>query len=139
EYVIPKGTDTAIFTYALHRDPKHFPEPLSFKPERFFPENSAQRNPYAYVPFSAGPRNCIGQKFALMEEKVVLSSFLRKYRVESLEKIEDLKLAGDLLLRPEKQLEVKIFPRNLFLWLVFVLHSFCNIKNILLFFSISYR
>ncbi|KAL7646996.1 UNVERIFIED_CONTAM: hypothetical protein RMT77_002253 [Armadillidium vulgare] len=112
EYVIPKGTDTAIFTYALHRDPKHFPDPLSFKPERFFPENSAQRNPYAYVPFSAGPRNCIGQKFALMEEKVVLSSFLRKYRVESLEKIEDLKLAGDLLLRPEKLLSVKIFPRK---------------------------
>lgn len=60
-YAIPKGVNIIIVPFALHRDPEHFPEPEEFKPERFLPENASGRNPYAYIPFSAGLRNCIGK------------------------------------------------------------------------------
>ncbi|KAF5897410.1 cytochrome P450 4V2-like, partial [Clarias magur] len=58
-YKVPKGVNVIILAYALHRDPRFFPEPEEFRPERFLPENTSGRNPYCYIPFSAGLRNCI--------------------------------------------------------------------------------
>lgn len=61
-FKVPKGVNAVIIPYALHRDPRFFPEPEEFRPERFLSENSSGRPPYAYIPFSAGARNCIGKK-----------------------------------------------------------------------------
>ena len=58
--------------FAIHRDEKFYPDPEKFGPERFNDENKATLNPSVYLPFGAGPRNCIGSRFALLEGKVVL-------------------------------------------------------------------
>lgn len=63
-YTIPAGATISMHIYALHRNEEVFPDPLAFKPERFESEQFTARHPFAFVPFSAGPRNCIG-KFPL--------------------------------------------------------------------------
>ena len=59
-YTIPAGVSVSLQIYALHRNEECFPDALEFKPERFLPDEADGRHPFAFVPFSAGPRNCIG-------------------------------------------------------------------------------
>ncbi|XP_033117070.1 cytochrome P450 4V2-like [Anneissia japonica] len=109
---IPENTHAFVLTAALHRDERFFPDSEKFLPERFLPENSVTRHPFAYIPFSAGPRNCIGQRFATFEEKVILIHVFRKFKVESLQSFEDLKLQAQLILRPSTGTIVKLIKRN---------------------------
>ncbi|KAL7306904.1 hypothetical protein TKK_0001063 [Trichogramma kaykai] len=112
KYLVPKGSTATIIIPALHRDPEVFSNPESFDPERFSPMNCAKRHPYAYIPFSAGPRNCIGQKFAMLEEKAVISAVLRTYVVEAAERREDLSITTELVTRAENGLHIRIKRRS---------------------------
>lgn len=75
---IPKGVTISVQAHSLHRNPKYFSDPDSFRPERYLQDQ--QLHPFSNVAFSAGPRNCIGQKFAMLEMKCTLAGLLRAFR-----------------------------------------------------------
>lgn len=70
----------------IHMDPKYFPNPKEFDPERFMVENIKNIQPFTFMPFGVGPRTCIGSRFAIMECKIILYNLLIKFRFEMCEK-----------------------------------------------------
>ncbi|GIY59763.1 probable cytochrome P450 6a17 [Caerostris extrusa] len=78
--VIEKGTAVTIPVYGMHYDPEFFEDPETFNPNRFMDPSEMKHPQYAYMPFGAGPRNCLGMRFALLEIKVCMANILRHFR-----------------------------------------------------------
>ena len=80
-YPVAAGTNVLLPLYLLHRHPRFWKDPEAFSPERFAPEHEAERPRFAYMPFAAGPRHCIGETFALYEMLTHLYKVARRYRL----------------------------------------------------------
>ncbi|NXG02875.1 CP3A9 protein, partial [Sakesphorus luctuosus] len=110
---IPKGTVVTIPPYVLHRIPEYWPNPEEFRPERFSKENKESLDPYTYLPFGAGPRNCIGMRFALLTLKVAIASLLQRFTFQTCKETQiPIKLSSQGLLTPEKPIILKLVPRT---------------------------
>lgn len=110
--MLPKDAEVRIGVVLAHRNPEIWPDPEKFDPDRFLPENSKDRNPYAYVPFSAGPRNCIGQRFAQLEDKIALTAILRKWRVKSVKTPDKIRSSYTLIFRPCEEILLHFVPKK---------------------------
>uniref|UniRef100_A0AAQ6AG76 unspecific monooxygenase n=1 Tax=Amphiprion ocellaris TaxID=80972 RepID=A0AAQ6AG76_AMPOC len=111
--VIPKGMVVMVPTWPLHRDPDVWLEPEKFKPERFCKENKDSIDPYTYMPFGLGPRNCIGMRFALVMIRLALVEILRKYNFAVCKETE-IPLEMDIqgLVAPKRPIKLKLTPRS---------------------------
>ncbi|MFN8445951.1 MAG: cytochrome P450 [Caldilineaceae bacterium] len=107
---IAKGTPITISTYNMHHDPKLFPDPERFDPDRFSPENEAKIPRYAYLPFGGGPRVCIGNSFAMMEARLILLTVLQRFQL-SLAPREKVQAEQLFTLRPKSGLKMVIQAR----------------------------
>jgi cytochrome P450 len=109
-FPVPAGTNVLLPLYLLHRHPKFWREPEQFSPERFAPEHEAQRPRFAYMPFAAGPRHCIGETFALYEMLVHLYKVARRYRLVYVPE-RPLELEAQINLRSRYPLHMRLEAR----------------------------
>ncbi|XP_034246944.1 cytochrome P450 4g15 isoform X2 [Thrips palmi] len=109
---IPAGCTVVVATVKLHRNEEIYPNPTVFNPDNFLPEKSANRHYYAFVPFSAGPRSCVGRKYAMLKLKILLSTILRNYRIKATIPEKDFKLTADIILKRADGFKISLEPRK---------------------------
>lgn len=110
---IPKGVDVSIPQWVIHRDPEFWPDPDKFDPERFTKENKEKRNPYVYLPFGAGPRNCMGMRLALFETKLAIVGILQKFKFVTTPETEvPPELLNGFFIKPKNGMILKLEARE---------------------------
>jgi len=109
-YPVAAGTNVLLPLYLLHRHPRFWQDPEAFDPERFAPEHESQRPRFAYMPFAAGPRHCIGETFALYEMQMHLYKVARRYRLRYVPD-KPLELEAQINLRTRHPLHMRLEAR----------------------------
>lgn len=110
EYLIPAGTVLIVPIYAVHRHASLWSDPEAFDPDRFSPEAAKARHRYAYMPFGAGPRVCIGNAFAVMEAVAILAVLLQQVRLTTIEP-EPPRPVMKVTLRPNRPQRMNLMVR----------------------------
>ncbi|MGB7602014.1 MAG: cytochrome P450 [Candidatus Sulfotelmatobacter sp.] len=110
EYFLPARTTVLISQFITQRDPRYFPDPLCFDPDRFSVEGKARRSKFTYFPFGAGARQCIGESFAWMEGVLILATLAQKWKLRLVRghRIEPQPL---ITLRPKYGMLMHVEPR----------------------------
>ena len=111
DYQIKKGTWVVVSPYSLHRHEAIFPDPETFDPERFHPKRAGSISRYAYLPFGAGPRVCIGAQFAMIESQMILIQLLQRFTFE-LAKGQHVNPQALITVAPENGLHIRVRPRS---------------------------
>ncbi|GMR62062.1 hypothetical protein PMAYCL1PPCAC_32257 [Pristionchus mayeri] len=112
KYLLPKGSEIFIAPHIIHHNPDVYPEPWKFDPDRFLPDNVIERNPYDFIPFSAGPRNCLGQKFAMHEMKIIMSHAVRNFVFTTEHDILDQECKVEVMCKPSLGCHLKVEKRK---------------------------
>jgi cytochrome P450 len=112
-HTLPAGLNVIIPAIKLHRDKRYWGEDADeFKPERFKPENIAKVHTYAYLPFSRGPRNCIGYNYANYSMKVLLSHFFRRFKTSTTMKQSELRFEYMIVMKIIQGYNITLERRN---------------------------
>ena len=108
----PKRVDVNIPNYVLHRDPEVWENPLVFNPDNFSQEAKERRDPYSFIPFGTGPRQCIGMRLALLEIKLALMKVMERFKFERApETVATLKQRAVILMVPKDIIYTKTRAR----------------------------
>jgi cytochrome P450 family 4 len=111
---LPAGINICIDVFNLHREESIWGSDASqFNPDRF-DDDSYNRHPYSYIPFSAGPRNCIGYKYALIAMKVELIHLLKHFQFKTSLRMDDLEFKYETILKPDNKFMVQLMERKVF-------------------------
>jgi len=110
-YPIPKGCGVSLAQWVVHRDPRWFEAPLEFRPERWEGDLLKRLPRFAYFPFGGGPRQCIGNNFAVMEASLLLATLAQQFKI-SLVPGKEIIPAASITLRPKTGIWGKIEKRH---------------------------
>ena len=109
-YEIPPGATIRMHQWVVHRDPRWYDDPLAFRPERWTDEMERELPKLAYFPFAAGPRRCIGDRFAMLEARLIVAAIYANYHLELVPGTE-LDLMATITARPKEEIPMTVYRR----------------------------
>ncbi|ELY56456.1 Unspecific monooxygenase [Natronococcus amylolyticus DSM 10524] len=110
-YEIQPGSTVRMHQWVVHRDPRWYDDPLAFHPERWTDEMESELPKLAYFPFAAGPRRCIGDRFAMLEARLILATIYQNYHLELVPGTEELDLLATITARPKHEIPMTVHER----------------------------